>query len=168
MASTKLTLAASTTLTISLHTGPLASSSTLVAGRSSTEIDNSTNLHLDKIISGKISVGTTPTASTVIEVWLIPKREDSSYHDTFDGTDKNVTVTSRSHLLGYGTLLALLSVPAATSNVAYEFSKSIAAALGTNCPAKFQIFVVHNTGVALNSTSGNHALYEKGTYTTTV
>lgn len=166
MASTKLTFAASAAITITLAS--LATSSTLVAGRSSAETDNSSNLHLDKLTSGKITVGTTPTANTVIEIWLIPKREDGSYHDTFDGTDKAVTVTSRSHLLGYGTLLAILAVPAATSNVGYEFSKSAAAALGTNCPIKFQIFVVHNTAVNLNSTGGNHVLYEKGVYTTTV
>jgi len=165
MASTKLTYASSAALTITLAS--LATSSTLVAGRSSTEIDNTTNLHIDKLISGKVTVGTTPTVNTLIEVWLIPKREDSSYHDTFDGTDKAVTVTSRSHLLAYGTLLATMAVPATTSNVAYEFSRSASAATGMALPAKFQIFVVHNTGVNLNSTGGNHALYEKGVYTTT-
>lgn len=165
MASTKLAFAASASPACTLAS--LASSSTLVAGRSSAEIDNSANLHLDKLISGKVTGGTTPAANTVIEIWLIPKREDGSYHDTFDGTDKAVTVTSRSHLLAYGTLLASMAVPATTSNVGYEFSRSVAAALGANCPAKFQLFVTHNTSVALNATGGNHVLYEKGVYSTT-
>jgi len=165
MATTKLTFASSASITCTLAS--LATSSTLVAGRSSAEIDNSTNLHLDKLISGKITVGTTPTANTVIEVWMIPKREDSSYHDTFDGTDKNVTVTSRQHLLAYGTLLSTMAVPATTSNVGYEFFRSAAAAMGAGCPPKFQLFIVHNTGVNLNSTGGNHVLYEKGVYSTT-
>jgi hypothetical protein len=165
MASTKVAYASSGSVTITLAS--LATSSTLVAGRSSAEIDNTTNLYLDYFLSGKISVGTTPTASTVIEAWLIPKREDGSYLDTFDGTDTNVTVTSRSHLLAYGTLLTALNVPATTSNVGYEFYRSLSSALGAPAPFKFQIFVVHNTGVSLNSTGGNHALYQKGVYSTT-
>lgn len=162
---TKIAYAASASVTITLAS--VATSSTWVAGRSSANIDNTSNLHLDKFLSGLIMVGTTPTINTRIEVWIIPKRSDSTYHDTFDGTDKNVTVTSRSHLLAYGTLLASMDVPATTSNVGYEFDRSAVAALGGPLPATFQLFVTHNTGVNLNATGGNHTLFEKGVYSTT-
>lgn len=165
MASTKITYAASAAVTITLAS--LATSSTLVAGRASAEIVNTSNLHLDKLLTGKITVGTTPTANTVIEVWLIPKASDSTYHDAFNGTDANVTVTSRQHLLSYGCLVASMAVPATTSNVGYEFDRWASAALGGPLPAAFQLFVTHNTAVNLNSTGGNHTLFEKGVYTTT-
>jgi hypothetical protein len=169
MADIKVAYASSAAITCSLAS--LATSATLVAGRASAEVDNTSALHLDKWLSGQVMVGTTPTVNTVIEVWLIPKREDGSYHDAqggagFDGTDKAVTVTSRDHLLSYGTLIASMTVPATTSNVAYEFARSAAAALGGALPHKFQLFVTHNTGVNLNSTGGNHLLYQKGVYST--
>ena len=166
MASTKVAYAASAAITIS-GIASLATSSTLVAGWSLAEVDNTSDLHLDKIISGKIMVGTTPTANTTIEVWIIPKREDSSYHDTFDGTSKAVTVTSRDMLYAYGSLLVAITVPIATSNVGYEFQRSIAAAMGGAVPAKFQLWIVHSTAVNLNSTGGNHLAYQKGVYSTT-
>jgi len=160
----KAEYAASAAATITLAS--LASSSTLVAGRSSAEIDNSTNKYLDDWIGGKITGGTTPTANTAIEVWVIPKKSDSAYHDTFDGTDKAVTVTTREMLRAYGKLLAVIEVIATTSNVGYEFSASVADAVRTLLPAKYQLFVVHNCGAALNATGGNHVIDRKGLYST--
>jgi hypothetical protein len=143
----------------------LATSSTLVAGYSLAEIDNTTNKYFDEWISGKFTVGTTPTANTVVEVWVIPKREDSSYHDTFDGTAKAVTVTNRDMLLAYGKLLAQMTVPVTTSNVGYEFAGSVLDACRSFAmPAKYQLFFVHNTGVNANSTGSNFSVYRKGLY----
>jgi hypothetical protein len=111
-------------------------------------------------------VGTTPTANTSIEIWVIPKREDGSYHDTFDGTAKTVTVTSREMLYAYGKLLAQITVPATTSNVGEEFSGSVCTACASLImPSKYQLFIVHNTGVNLNATGGNHVVYRKGYFT---
>ncbi len=161
----KIAYQTSSTITCSLAS--LATSSTFVAGRSSAEIDNTTDLDLDKLLTGTIMVGTTPTINTKIEVWVIPKRSDSTYHDTFDGTDKAVTVTSRSQLLSYGTLISSMDVPATTSNISYDYDRWLGDAVGGPLPAKFQLFITHNTGVNLNATGGNHILYTKGIYTTT-
>ena len=144
----------------------MATSSTLTAGWSYAEIDNTTNLYLDYWISGKNTVGTTPTANTVIETWIIPKREDSSYHDTFDGTNKAVTVTSRAMLRAYGFLLRSMDVDVATSDRGYEFNGGVWRTCDFFTPLKFQVFITHNTGVNLNSTAGNHVAYQKGVYTT--
>lgn len=81
--------------TIACTLTSLAHSSTQVAGRASAAIDNSTAGSLDRPISGKVTVGTSPTVNTTIEVWLIPQLADGSWPDTFGGTDANVTVTSR-------------------------------------------------------------------------
>lgn len=145
----------------------LASSTTWVAGRSSAEVDNTSGFYLDRPVSGKIEVGTTPTTATTIEVWLIPKLSDSTYPDTFDGTDKAVTVTSRGILLSYGILLASIVVDSTTSNRDYFFWSSIAGKVGTVPPKKYQLFFTHNTGAALNATGGNHVITETPEYVTT-
>lgn len=160
----KAAFAASASRTCTLAS--LGTSSTLVAGRSSAEIDNSSNLYPDFRETGKVTCGTTPTANTVIEVWAIPKKSDSAYHDTFDGTDKAVTVTSRSMLYSYGKLLASMDVPVTTSNIGYEYDAYVAEAMRGLAPGKYQLFFVHNTAVNLNSTGGNHVLDGTGTYST--
>lgn len=149
---------ADSALTITLAS--LASSAGLTAGRESAAYDNSTAKDPDVLISGKISVGTTPTANTSIEVWVVAPIEDTpTWPDVFDGTDSDETVTNREVLLSCGRLGAVISVVATTSNVAYPIAPfSVAQLFGGNMPARFVLFVVHNTGAALNSTGSNHEI----------
>lgn len=153
--------------TISCTLASLGSSATWVAGQSTAEIDNSSSLNLDRPVSGQITVGTSPTSGTVIEIWLIPKLADGNYADVFDGTDKAITVTSRGVLISYGILLSTILVDSTTSNRSYYFWSSISSKIGTLPPKKYQLFITHNTGVALNSTGGNHVIYETPEYVTT-
>lgn len=162
----KAAYAASATVTTT-GIASMATAAGLNVGWSFAEIDNTTNLYFDYWVSGKLTTGTTPTANTVIEVWIIPKKNDSAYHDTFDGTSKAVTVTNRQMLQSYGKQLCIIENAAATSNVGFEFSASVLRACESFvCPAKFQIYVTHNTGVNLNSTAGNHLCDVKGYYST--
>ncbi len=165
MADNKANYQSSSTITATLAS--LGSSSTWVAGRSSAEIDNTSGLYLDRPVSGKITVGTSPTAGTVIEVWLIPKLADGTYADTFTGSDAAVTVTSRGILMSYGILLASITVDATTTDRVYYFWSSIAGKVGTLPPKKYQLFFTHNTGVNLNSTGGNHVITETPEHVTT-
>lgn len=166
MSDNKAAYGSSGTITCTLAS--LATSATLVAGRSSAEIDNTTGLYLDRPVSGQIEVGTTPTINTLIEVWCIPKLSDSTYPDTFTGSDANVTVTSRGILMSYGILLATINVDAVTSNRNYFFWSSISGKCGTLPPKKYQLFFVHNTGVNLNATGGSHVITENLEYVTTL
>lgn len=161
----KLAYASSAAVTITLASLASSASSTS-AGRASAEIDNTTNLYEDYWLSGKITVGTTPTANTRIEVWVIPIKADAVYHDVFGGTDVAETPTSRVMLEAYGKLHATMDVDATTSDRGYEFSGSVAATCQGYLPPKFQVFVTHNTAVALNATGGNHVIDVKGRYST--
>jgi hypothetical protein len=153
----KVSYPADVTVTITLAS--LATSATRVAGRESNEIDNGTNLYLDMQASGKITVGTTPTSGGVIEVWVIPKKDDSNWPDVFDGTDSAETVTSRAQLEAYGQPIWSIAIPGTTSDVGYEFSRiGLAQFFGGHLPEKFVIFVTHATGVNLNATGGNHVI----------
>lgn len=151
---------ASATITITLAS--IATSSTWVAGAESTVIDNTTNKFVDALVGGKITVGTTPTANTQIRVYVFnPIDSTPTYPDTMDGTDSVETLASVGVGRGFLKLGAVLDVDAATSNIAYPFSFSVAA-LFNSMPSRWSLFVTHNTGVNLHATAGNHVIKYEG------
>ena len=156
MADLKLSYPAASDLTITLAS--LASDTSLLTGRESAVIDNSTNLYLDILISGKITAGTSPTASRSIEVWAVGSWDGTNWPDVFDGTESAETITSADIKASVCRFVAAMAT-SATSNVTYHFGPvSIAAAFGGTLPPKIVLFVTHSTGVALNSTAGNHQI----------
>ena len=86
MADEKIAYASSAALTIT--PASLATSATLVAGRESTAVVNTTNLYVDYLLAGKIMTGTTPTVSKQIQVWVYGQTEDTPlYPGTITGSD---------------------------------------------------------------------------------
>lgn len=166
MSDVKIEYGTSSALTITLAS--LASSSTLVAGRESTAIDNTTNKYLDYLLSGKITVGTSPTTAKEIRVYVAALMEDSTWPDVFDGTDSDETITN-AQIRDSACKLAAVIGTVATSDVSYPFAPvSVSSLFGGSLPKKFVVFVTHNTGVNLNATGGNHAIYVTPVYETVV
>ena len=136
----------------------LATSSTFVAGRESSQIDNTTNKYLDAMVSGTISVGTTPTANTQIAVyvWAADTSLATTAIDALDGTDSAETLTNTGVLASLKRL-AVINVLAATSDIAYPvLPSSVCAALGLLFLPKFWgLYVAHNTGANLRNTAVN-------------
>jgi hypothetical protein len=144
----------------------LASDTNLLTGRESAAIDNSTTLALDYLVSGKIRTGTSPTASRSIEVWAVGSWDGTNWPDVFDGTESAETITSADIKASICRLVAAVTT-SATSNVDYPFGPvSIASLFGGVVPPKFVLFVTHSTGVALNSTAGNHQIRIQPVYET--
>lgn len=147
-----------TAVDVTITLASLGSDTSLLAGRESSEIDNSTTLALDYQVSGKITTGTSPTTARSIEVWCVGSWDGTTWPDVFDGTDSAETITSSSNKNSICRLVRSMATNN-TSNQTYEFScESIAALFGGYVPRKFVFFVVHNTGVNLNSTAGNHQI----------
>lgn len=151
-----MTTATPTYGTIVTHTiglASLASDTNLLAGRQGTAIDNiSTDDAIDSIVGGLVTLGTSPTTAKQVEIWVYGSYDSSAYNDAITGTDGNVTLVAKNTL----RLLTIIGTNA-TSNQAYRWGPfSIAQAFGGIVPAKWGIYVVHNTGVALNATAGNH------------
>lgn len=166
MSDIKLAYASSAAFTIGLATGPLATDANLLAGRQSTAVSNTSNKYLDYLIGGKITTGTSPTASKTIEVWAYGSVEDSPiYPDVITGSDGNVTFTSRDILANGLALIASIPTDNTSSRTYWIRPVSLLSLFGV-VPKNFGLFVVHNTGVNLHSTSGNHALYYTGVYQT--
>lgn len=156
--------AASSNLTITLAS--LATSSDFTAGRESTLVDNTSNLYQDYKLSGKITVGTTPTINTEIRVYLVAMLDDSTWPDVFDGTDSAETITSVGVMSSAMKLASLILVDATTSDRVYYFDAGyVSSYFNGVCPPKFVVFVTHNTGVNLNSTGSNHQITIAGQYT---
>lgn len=156
MATIKLDYIASSTVTCTLAS--LASDTNLLAGRESASVDNSTNEYADYLLAGRITTGTSPTDARQIEVHVVGQLDDTTWPDVFDGTDSNETITS----VGIKATICRPAAVIATNNTSdrtYPFGPvSVASLFGGVCPRRFVVFVVHNTGVNLNSTGSNHEI----------
>lgn len=163
---TKYPSTSSTDLTISLASLASGSAGVYTAGRESTAVDNTTNVDLDHLVSGKITTGTSPTASRSINVYAYANISSSSgtptYPDVLDGTDSDETFTS-ANVMGSAVRLVASITTDNTSDRAYYFGPvSIASLFGGSLPKFWGVFVAHDSGVALNSTAGNHKIsYER-------
>lgn len=150
-----------TTLTAALAS--LASDTNLLAGLESSIIDNTTDGFDDFLISGKITTGTSPTAARQIEVWAVAW-DGSGWPDVFDGTTSAETITS-SDIKNAICRPVIIMTTNNTSDRTYPFSGvSLRNAFDGGLPSRVVLFVVHNTGVNLNSTAGNHELSYQGVY----
>jgi hypothetical protein len=154
-----LTYSAAQTLTIS--PASLASSATFVAGQESNQVDNTTDLYLDALVTMLITVGTTPTANTVIQpyVWGNHVSLATTALDVLDGTDSAETITNAGVLQSFLRPAPPAIITATTSNVGHNMYFSVCEVLGVPVlPPFWGIYLSHNTGVALNSTAGNHVV----------
>lgn len=165
-ADAKVAYAASAAYTITI-TG-LGTSSTLVAGRESTGLSNASNKYLDELVAGLITVGTTPTINTFIEVHAVGALDDTpTYPDVFDGTDSAETVTSVGIKAAICRPVGVMLVDATTSDRGYPFSPlGIRQLFGDALPVAHVMFVTHSTAVNLNATAGNHYIKHTPVYAT--
>jgi len=164
MADVKTYYASASDATITLAS--LASDTNLLDGRQSAAIDNSSNLYLDYLVSGKVTTGTSPTTLRSIEVWAVGSWDGTTWPDVFDGTDSDETITSANHKASICRFVSSMSTDATSDRTYYFGPTSIASAFGGTLPPKFVIFVVHNTAVALNATSSNHQIRIQPVYET--
>lgn len=143
-----------TAMTITLAS--LASDTNLVAGRESTALDQKDSLDaIDVLVGGKVTTGTSPTASRQIEVWSYGSYDDTEFSGSATGSDANLTAIGKT-----GMRLLMVIATDNTSDRTYKWGPlSIAQSFGGVIPVQFGIFMVHNTGVALNATGSNHELY---------
>ncbi len=143
---------------ITMDLANLASSATFVAGRESSQIDNTSNLYEDAAIQGNISVGTSPTANTNIIVWGWGALQSlaTTAIDVLDGTDSAETITNSGVLASLRPLF-IISVLATTSDIAYPVQVgSVCARMGWKVlPPFWGLYVAHNCTAALRNNAVN-------------
>lgn len=158
---TKYASISTTTITISLASLSAGSSGVYTSGRQSDDIDNSSDLDLDHLLSGKIRTGTSPTASRFINVYVIGALSVSSgtptFPDTVGTSDAARSFTSANVMAGCVRQVAQLPIDS-TSDRDYFFGPISIRSVFGQMPQSWVVYVAHDTGVALNSTAGNHVL----------
>lgn len=136
----------------------LASSADWTAGYAFAAVDvgSMTPIPSDIRHSGKIRGGTSPTSGTQIQLYLVPCEDGSNWPDVFTGSANTFTNTSPGVRDGACKLAAILNVDSTTSNRDYYYDFSASQVFGGALPKKYQLFVSHNSGVALGGTAGDH------------
>lgn len=163
----RIAYAASASFTVTnLHS--LASSQTWVAGWESNEVDNTTNLYSDYLISGLLKTAASNNQAGTIQVSVIAKIADAVYPGVFDGTESTETIALAEQRNAIARLGAVINVTNAASTE-YAFGPfSVAALFGGVCPAKFVVFIAGNattTTTAQFAADTNIVTY-KGVYYT--
>lgn len=150
----------SVALTISL--GSLASDTNLLAGRETTAVDNTSNLDLDHLLGGKVRVGSSPTAGRRIEAWVYAAFKIASgtptYVDGFSGSDANKSLTSANVKASALRRIWSTFIDSTSSRDYYMPLTSVADLFG-RLPPYWGLWIVHDTGVALDSTGGSHEFH---------
>ena len=153
-----------TELTITLAS--LGASSTMVAGRESTVVDNTTTKYIDYLVRGRITTGTTPVGGT-IAIYVYAPLKIASGTSTYPIatttalTGADAAATFEAEQRNQLKFAAAIS-PNSTDNRAYSFVFNIASLFGGVCPEKWGLWVTNGTSAALNSTAGNHWIHCNG------
>lgn len=144
MATVKDSFAAVTNFTLTLSA---LANSTAGVGRQATLVDNTTNLYTSALISLNIKVGTSPTANSLIYVYLIRSDNNGTaiIDDNAGASDAGITIVNAPLL---GTIL--VSTTSTGANYRELFDTKILGSLGP----KWTIAIVNSTGAALNVTEG--------------
>lgn len=159
--------AASSNLTVTALDS-LATSAALEAGWTSGTIDNTSDKHLDKVVSAKFTKGSSPTAGQ-IQVWAYAMLDDSNWPDLFsggtgsEGTEGTATIHDAEQKNENLVLLWATATDTSSGDVHNMRPVSLRERFGF-MPLKCAIFVTHNMVVAMAS-SGNQVTV-KGLYET--
>lgn len=150
-ADVKIAYGASASPTITLAS--LAASSTLLAGRESTAIDNGASVkYLDYLVAGNYRAAASNNQAGSIYTTVVAALDDTpNWPDVFDGTDSTETV-SKSGV--FNSVCKFLSVIGADSTASqnWPFSgASVAGCFGGIVPDQFVYFVTHNIQTSTNT-----------------
>jgi hypothetical protein len=161
----KIAYAASASFTVTnLHS--LASSQTWVAGWESNEVDNTTNLYTDYLISGLVKTAAANNQVGEVRVYVVAKIADAVWPDVFDGTESAETVASvgiRDAICRMGALIRVT----ADASISYPFGPfSVASLFGGVLPSKFVVFITGNatTTTTAQFASDTNIVTYKGVY----
>ena len=158
------TYRAASNLTVT-NLASIATSATWAAGWVSGTIDNTTNLDLDIVVSGKITLGNSATAGE-IRVYAFAMLDDSTWPDLLsagtEGTEGTATVTTTTIRDATMVLVAAFATradPGTDDNYSIP-QTSLRGAFGGFLPPKCALYLSHSTGV--NLAASGHQITIKG------
>jgi len=119
------------------------------SARQSTDVDNTSNLYDDYLLTGKFksasgSLGSNPR----VDLYLSATENGTDWIDGATGSDAAFTMPMTPNLRYLGSVY-ISTAATATTDVF-----SISRAFGGNIPPKWSVICVNNTGLALDSSAG--------------
>jgi hypothetical protein len=123
------------------------------AARECTAIDNTSNKYTDAHVYLAIKLATgTPGNNQVINVYAYGSEDGTNYGDNVTGSDAALTMRSPTNL----RIIGCIQTPASGALTWKSHPMSVARAFGGVLPRKWGIVVENLTGLAFDSTEGNH------------
>lgn len=169
MAVSNITYSSNTAITFDISS--LGTSSTFVAGRESTQIDNTSTLYMDALVTVDGITGHASTAPTVgqmiqLYVWGSDTSLATTAIDVLDGTDSAETLSHVS-VLNSLRFVAAPAVTVATAGLLYYIQPfSVASKFGGVMPKFWGLFLAHNHTGALAASQSGLFSFNGITYTT--
>ncbi len=135
------------------------------SARQSTEIDNTSDLFVDVLVSLSVKTNAAGTSATgFVAVYLYATVDGgTSRTENAGASDAAITLTSLRNAIPLGVLNTV-----ANATTYYGGPWSVAKAFGGVMPAKWGIIVDNRSGAALDSTEGNHNKRFQGIHLQTV
>lgn len=135
------------------------------SARQSTEVDNTSNLYMDVLLTVKVKSNSSGTSATgFVNIWAFATVDNGTTRSEAAGaSDAAITLAAPSNLRFIGVLSVVAN---STTYIGGPFS--VAAAFGGVMPAYWGIVLENKTGAALDSTGGNHSALYQGVYGQTV
>jgi hypothetical protein len=167
---TILTTTYSANTAITFDISGLGASSTFVAGRESTEIDNTVNKFIDCLVNVDGIIGhasTAPVIGQTICLWVWGSDTTGDAPDTLIGVDGARTI---SHVSPLNSLrfAGAAYVTVATAGLVYEIQPfSVASLFGGIVPKFWGLYLAHNHAGALAAAQSGLFSYNGITYTNT-
>lgn len=140
--------------TITMNLASLATSSTWVAGRESSQIDNTTNKYIDAIVRGSVKVGSASVAAGYINIYVYAGTTSvvTNNINVLDGADSAETFGNVGLRDGSTRLAYSLYVPVTTVDLVYPIPPfSVASLYGGILPPYWGLFVAHSTSANLGA-----------------
>ena len=169
---TILTTTYSSNTAITFDISSLATSSTFVAGRESTQIDNTTTQYVDCLVNVDGITGHASTAPTVgqliaLYAWGADTSLATTAIDVLDGTDSAETLSHVS-VLNSLRFAGAAAVTVATAGLVYYIQPfSIASLFGGVVPKFWGLYLAHNHTGALAAAQTSLFSFNGITYTST-
>lgn len=137
-----------------------SSDSSLLIGRESTVVDNTSNLFLDALVGGTLTGPTSGAAAGVIEIYCYAAAwGNTDYTAECTGSDAALTLVVETKRL---LKLVTRVVTNTTNSEVYEWGPfSVAHLFGGVLPPKWGLWGTHNAGGALNAATTKYLGIER-------
>lgn len=169
---TVLTTTYSSNTAITFDISSLGTSSTFVAGRESTQVDNTSTMYVDALVNVDGITGHASTAPTIGQVirlycWGADTSLATTAIDVLDGTDSAETLAHVSVLNSLRLAGAVEVTETTAGRVYYIQPFSVAALFGGIMPKFWGLFLAHNHTGALAAAQSALFSFNGITYTNT-